>query len=259
MSATNTRTVLFPGRFQPFHAGHAAIIEKLLKEGSKVVVGVRGFHPTQDNPYAYTQVVHQVQKRFPGVDVVWLPPFDELAHGRDPGWVVREIDIDEPVSARRLRVGMVVWITGQRGSGKSTLAQSLQATYLSAAIVLDGNEMRHTISLGDGYDYDGHRDHNLRVARLAGLLASQGHVVIVSVIAPYRMVRQAIDDDFHPFWIYLPGASEEAKENDWPYERPDREGSTEYLVVNPGLLPEEATKEVWRWLSVSLYNLEQPE
>lgn len=221
------------------------------------MVGVRGFHPTNDNPYAYSQVVHQVKKRFPAVDVVWLPPFDEIAYGRDPGWSVLEVEVDEPVSASQLRVGMVVWITGQSGSGKTTLARNLKKTYLPAAIILDGDEMRKTIS-DEGFSKDDRIHHNLRVARLAGSLAEQGHVVLVSVIAPYRGLRADISSMVRPFWIYLPGASDEAIAGEWPYEPPDPDGGYEYLMVRPGLTPEESAKAVWEWLSIGLINLEQP-
>lgn len=95
---------------------------------------------------------------------------------------------------------MVIWLTGPSGAGKTTLAQALQQEISS--IILDGNEMRESISLGAGFSRQDRTRHNLRVARLAGMLARQT-TVIVSVIAPIEQVRQEITRICNPFWVYL--------------------------------------------------------
>ena len=102
------------------------------------------------------------------------------------------------MSASRLRLGMVVWITGQSGSGKTTLAHNLKDTYLPAAIILDGDEMRATISTGADFSKESRIDHNLRVARLAGSLADQGHVVIVPNGLRVFVVRHMFGGEHRP-------------------------------------------------------------
>lgn len=94
----------------------------------------------------------------------------------------------------------ILWLTGQSGSGKTTIARELQKEW--PCIILDGNEMRESISRDEGFSKQDRAKHNYRVARLAKVLSEQANV-IVSVIAPITDVRKTIDDICHPFWIYI--------------------------------------------------------
>lgn len=96
----------------------------------------------------------------------------------------------------------IVWFTGHSGSGKTTLAKELQAEW--SAIILDGDEMRDSISLGAGFSVADRTEHNLRVARLAKELSRQSNV-IVAIIAPLKHVRLHITNICNPVWIYLYG------------------------------------------------------
>lgn len=100
----------------------------------------------------------------------------------------------------------LVWLTGQSGAGKTTLAYriSKELDYL----VLDGDEMRDSISLNAGFS---RKEHNLKIARLAKILSNQKNI-IVSVIAPMKDVREEITKICNPNWIYL------------KRDLPDREG-----------------------------------
>lgn len=88
--------------------------------------------------------------------------------------------------------GAVVWLTGLSGSGKTTVARALRAS-LSAdgrsAQVLDGDELRATISRDLGFSKQDRDEHVRRVARLALEAASAGDVAIVALISPYRNAR----------------------------------------------------------------------
>ena len=95
---------------------------------------------------------------------------------------------------------MVIWLTGPSGAGKSALANELLGSM--DAVVLDGDAMRASISLGAGFSREDRAEHNLRVARLARVLGEQRDV-IVSVIAPMRNVREKIDAICKPFWVYV--------------------------------------------------------
>ena len=114
---------------------------------------------------------------------------------------------------------MIFWFTGQSGSGKSVIVKGLREFY-PHFIMLDGNEMRHSISVGDGFSKEARRAHNMRVARLAAVLSKQGHIVLVSVIAPFEDVRQEIEKLCMPSWIYVKRDSLE-KNEDRPYEPPE--------------------------------------
>jgi len=116
----------------------------------------------------------------------------------------------------------IVWLTGPSGAGKTTLARRFQENH--DCIILDGDEMRDSISLGAGFSKEDRREHNLRVARLAKILAEQ-KMVIVSVIAPMKDVRKEIDQICSPTWIYL--KRKLPKRRGHFYEEPDN-----YITIN---------------------------
>ena len=94
----------------------------------------------------------------------------------------------------------IIWLTGESGSGKTAVAKQLMKRM--DCILLDGDEMRDSISLGAGFSREDRREHNLKVARLAKTLSLQKDV-IVSVIAPMKEVRDEISNICCPVWIYL--------------------------------------------------------
>ena len=63
--------------------------------------------------------------------------------------------------------GRIVWLTGNSGAGKTTIAKCYQGEYDKHCIILDGDEMRQSVSLGAGFSKEAREEHNLRVARLA--------------------------------------------------------------------------------------------
>jgi adenylylsulfate kinase len=103
----------------------------------------------------------------------------------------------------------VVWLTGLSGSGKSTIASELIKNFDKNSIpyvLLDGDQIRKVIK-ETGYDYYSRRKHNLNVAYMASLFERQGNVVIVSLISPYRDVRnecRAICNNFIEVFIDTP-------------------------------------------------------
>lgn len=119
----------------------------------------------------------------------------------------------------------IFWLTGNSGAGKSTLAfgvrdhlKSVGDRLAEKIVVLDGDEMRATVSTHEDLSPEGRRSHNLRVARLAKLLQSQGFLVIVSVIAPFEDVREELSHECSPLWIHV--KKEGLTSDDKPYESP---------------------------------------
>lgn len=115
---------------------------------------------------------------------------------------------------------MVIWFSGNSGVGKTTLATWL-ANYHNG-ILLDGDRMRATISQGAGFSKEDRETHNLRVARLAKELDSQGYDVMVAVIAPYVELRKRIAEICNPRWVYVCNRKREAeleKLGNYPYEK----------------------------------------
>lgn len=100
---------LFPGRFQPFHDGHEAVVRQLLEDGHQVVIGVRDTMKGPDNPYSMEWRIMAIARIFedePDVDVWPMPDFEFLAHGRDPGWRLVRVNVSASlaeIKARDLR------------------------------------------------------------------------------------------------------------------------------------------------------------
>jgi adenylylsulfate kinase len=93
------------------------------------------------------------------------------------------------------RPGATVWLTGLPSAGKSTVAAAV-AERLSAdgrrVEILDGDEMRSFLSAGLGFSRED-RDTNVqRIGAIAQMLARNGVIVLVPVIAPYIHSREAV-------------------------------------------------------------------
>lgn len=86
-----------------------------------------------------------------------------------------------------------IWITGLPASGKTTMATLLRE-YLKSknipVIVLDGDEIRKTVSKDLGYSPEDRKEHNRRVIEIAKLLVNNGITTIIPLISPYRETRE---------------------------------------------------------------------
>lgn len=206
----------YVARCQPFHSGHRQIIDTLLAKGKRVVVALYDTSPDERNPlspYERTKII----KRIYGdrVEVVVIPAFGILVYGRGVGYEFREFP-DLGGSAGEIREShRVIWLTGQSGAGKTTLAQALRP--MLRAIVLDGDEMRRSISTEIGYTLDERMKHAKRQARLARELSRQQNVIVASIGATAE-IRAAVDEIVAPIWVYV--EREQPEREGYPYEPP---------------------------------------
>ena len=101
--------------------------------------------------------------------------------------------------------GLCVWITGLSASGKTTvcgeLAFMLEQKNLKP-IVLDGDKLRAVLGT-PGFTREERVENGLLFSRLASLLQSQGHIVLIAVIGMYKEVfaanRKGIQNYFEVF------------------------------------------------------------
>jgi adenylylsulfate kinase-like enzyme len=93
-----------------------------------------------------------------------------------------------PSAAVRSRI---VWITGLSGAGKTTVAKSLKESLDSAGervILLDGDELRAVLPLGNRFDAESRLALAMTYGRLCRLLCNQGFTVICATISMRREV-----------------------------------------------------------------------
>jgi len=219
---------LFVGRWQPFHNGHKKLIETVLKKKKPVIVAIRDTEISNKNPYTVSERWKMIQKALHRygelVKIIVIPDIDEICYGRDVGYAIRRIDLDtktEGISGTKTRIKNqttkpIIWLTGQSESGKTTLAKALAP--MIGGVVLDGEDMRESISVGAGFSKEDREAHNLRVARLAAVLSRQSPVV-VAVIAPFKETRKQIDELLKPVWVYVKRRAAVRAAN-YPYQIP---------------------------------------
>jgi adenylylsulfate kinase len=88
--------------------------------------------------------------------------------------------------------GVVAWFTGLPSSGKSTLAAAVAGELRlrgTDAVTLDSDDVRASLVPPLGYDDDARARLYAMLARLAALVARQGHVVLVPATAHRRAFR----------------------------------------------------------------------
>jgi cytidyltransferase-like protein len=104
-------TALFVGRYQPFHPGHQRLIEEGLRRVGQVCIAVRDTHGTDEkNPLPYFAVKQRIETTLSAYTgrfvVVALPNITNVFYGRDVGYSVERIVLDEAteeISATKIR------------------------------------------------------------------------------------------------------------------------------------------------------------
>ena len=96
---------------------------------------------------------------------------------------------------------MIFWFTGQPGSGKTTLGKVLIES-LENAFHIDGDDLR---GLSSNVDYSEQgRINNIRTAQsIAMFLDNKGQNVVVSIVAPYKWLREEFKERHKVHEIYL--------------------------------------------------------
>jgi cytidyltransferase-like protein len=97
-------TALFLGRYQPFHRGHQQLIEEGLRRVGQVCIAVRDTHGIDvNNPLPFFAVKQRIEAALSAYAgrfvVVPLPNITNVFYGRDVGYTVERIVLDETTEA----------------------------------------------------------------------------------------------------------------------------------------------------------------
>ena len=121
---------------------------------------------------------------------------------------------------------MIYWFTGQPGAGKTTLAKAMIKECSDNCIHIDGDELR---DLFQNYDYTiKGREKNINsVLDLCRFLDSKGFTVVVSLVAPYKKLRDSLKSTNDVTEIYVHTTEVRGREN---YFTHDYEPPTEDFI-----------------------------
>jgi len=98
-------TVQMLGRWQPWHAGHRALFERLLAKTGQVVIQIRDVHGWQDsNPFVIDQVKNFIKRDLDPVyqgqyDIQVVPNIVHIGWGRGVGYTSGEETFDESITS----------------------------------------------------------------------------------------------------------------------------------------------------------------
>ena len=115
---------------------------------------------------------------------------------------------------------MIFWFTGQPGSGKTTLGKALLKK-LDDVFHIDGDDLRGLTANVD-YSEQG-RISNIRTAQsIAMYLDNKGKNVVVSVVAPYKWLREEFKERHNVNEIYVHTSEIRGREHYFAedYEKP---------------------------------------
>ncbi len=107
----------------------------------------------------------------------------------------------------KLQKGFVLWLTGLPSSGKTTLAKRMEEIFREKGFkteIFDGDEVRKWLSPEAGFSREDRERHIKRVAMVSKLLSRNDVSVIVSLVSPYRSVRDFARNEIENFievWV----------------------------------------------------------
>jgi adenylylsulfate kinase len=93
-------TTLLLGRYQPWHEGHHALLEKAYERTEQVVIGIRDTHGTSEkDPLTYIEVADRIRTEERSPFIVKFPNITNIVYGRDVGYKIEQIDLGAEVHA----------------------------------------------------------------------------------------------------------------------------------------------------------------
>lgn len=144
--------------------------------------------------------------------------------------------------------GATLWFTGLPSSGKSTIARAVFQRLLDRGLpaeLLDGAEVRESLSRGLGFSKEDREEHIRRMGYVAKLLSRNRVIAICAAISPYRATRDEVRRNtthFVEVYVECPVEIAETRDTDGWYARARRGEVEEFTGVNapyePPISPE---------------------
>ena len=102
------------GRWQPFHDGHYALFEEMIKKTGQVCIQVRDVQGVDDNPFNFDVVKKNIEEKLAAnyknrFKVILVPNITNICYGRGVGYKIGEIVLPEEIqkiSATKIRKNM---------------------------------------------------------------------------------------------------------------------------------------------------------
>ena len=102
------------GRWQPFHDGHYALFEEMIKKTGQVCIQVRDVQGVDDNPFNFDVVKKNIEEKLAAnyknrFKVILVPNITNICYGRGVGYKIQEIVLPEEIqkiSATKIRKNM---------------------------------------------------------------------------------------------------------------------------------------------------------
>ena len=99
------------GRWQPFHDGHYALFEEILKKTGQVCIQVRDVHGVDDNPFNFetvkSKIIERLEPKYKNrFKVILVPNITNICYGRGVGYKIDEFVLSEEfqnISATKIR------------------------------------------------------------------------------------------------------------------------------------------------------------
>ena len=102
------------GRWQPFHDGHYALFEEIIKKTGQVCIQIRDVQGVDDNPFDFETVKKNIEERLSPkfknrFKVILAPNITNICYGRGVGYKIEEVVLPEKIqqiSATKIREKM---------------------------------------------------------------------------------------------------------------------------------------------------------
>jgi len=102
------------GRWQPFHDGHYALFEEIIKKTGQVCIQIRDVQGVDDNPFDFETVKKNIEEKLNPkfknrFKIILVPNITNISYGRGVGYKIEEVVLPEKIqeiSATKIRAKM---------------------------------------------------------------------------------------------------------------------------------------------------------